>query len=262
MDERQEKEKKLEYLRGYRDAVNDTWEEVLKVATKGLNAQELQIVSKTKFSDSRFKIGGNIKKLEEELESLADSETKAPPPMPVMVEPTVQIVLDIKPGLSYVIEESKPKRCFELFKRELDNDRMGMAIVRKAPKQISEFKDLGIKKMIWLTKSQKSDNDHMPIGAIGLGSDEIDEDDYDYISPTELPKLFAEISNFLSGNPGGVVLLEGIEYLLSHSGFKSVLSFSQSLNELMVTREANLIMSLNPESLDAKQTSQIKRDMN
>ena len=223
-------------------------------------AQELQIVSKTKFSDSRFKIEEGIKKLEEELESLPDPG--APPPIPVMVEPIVQAVLDIKPGLSYVIEESIPQRCFELFKRELDNDRMGMAIVRKAPRQISEFRDLSIKKMIWLTKSQKSDNGHMPIGAIGLGSEDIDEDDYDYISPTELPKLFAEISNFLSGNPGGVVLLEGIEYLLSHSGFKSVLSFSQSLNELMVTREANLIMSLNPESLDAKQTSLLKRDMN
>ena len=260
MDERQEKEKKLEYLRGYRDAVNDTWEEVLDMAKKGYYAQELQIVSKTKFSDSRFKIEEGIKKLEEELESLPDPG--APPPIPVMVEPIVQMVLDIKPGLSYVIEESRPRRCFELFKRELDNDRMGMAIVRKAPRQISEFRDLSIKRTIWLTKSQKSDNGHMPIGAIGLGSEDIDEDDYDYISPTELPKLFAEISNFLSGNPGGVVLLEGIEYLLSHSGFKSVLSFSQSLNELMVTREANLIMSLNPESLDTKQASQIKRDMN
>ena len=261
MSDKQEKEKKLEYLRGYRDAVSDTWEEVLDMATKGYYAKELQIVSKTKFSDSRFKIEQAIKNLESDLDSTPASEPQAPSPMPVMEEPTLQVVLDMKPSLSYAIEEPRPQRCFELFKRELDNGRAGMAIVRKAPKQIPEFQGLTIKKTIWLTKSEKSDSGHMPLGAIGLGSEDVSEDDCDYISPTQLPRLFAEISDFLSGNSGGVVLLEGIEYIVSHSGFKSVLNFTQSLSELMVTKEANLIMSLNPESLDSKQASQIKRDM-
>ncbi len=264
MDERQEKERKLEYLRGYRDAVNDTWAEVLDMAKKGYYAQELQIVSKTKFSDSKFKIERAIKKLEEEVETLSEPDTNTPPPMPVMAEPAVQIVLDMKPGLSYIVEESRPQRCFEIFKREMDGGRAGMAVVRKAPKQIPEFKDLGIKRMIWLTKTEKTSNDHMPIGAIGLGDAVQDdmEDDCEFLIPNNLPFLYAKISDFLGGNPGGVVLFEGIEYILSHNNFKAVLGFVQSLNEIMITKNANLIISLNPEALEPRELNLLKRDMN
>ena len=260
-EDREEKKKQLEYLKGYRDGVYDSWEVFLKIAKEGYYPQELKIVTKTKSSTAKFQADDEVSRLEAELKSsdIIDADAQ---PIPIMEEPQVQVVLDMSPGLSYVIEEPKPKRCFELFKRELENDKVGMAVVRKPPSQITEFMGLDIKKIIWLTKTQKNGS-HMPVSAIGLGdagTDE-DEDDYEYIGPSQMPKLFSVILDFLSGNPGGVVLLEGTEYLLSHNNFNSVLGFVQSLNEAMVTKHANLIMSLNPEAMDTKQLNMIKRDM-
>ncbi len=261
-EDREEKKKKLEYLKGYRDGIYDSWEAFLKIAKEGYYPQELKIVTKTKSSTAKFQADDEVSKLEADLKSsdIIDADAQ---PIPIMEEPQVQVVLDMSPGLSYVIEEPKPKRCFELFKRELENDRIGMAIVRKPPSQIAEFKGLGIKKIIWLTKTSKNDG-HMPVSAIGLGDAGMDEDEdnYEYLSPSQMPKLFAVISDFLSGNPGGVVLFEGVEYLISHNNFNSVLGFVQSLNEAMATKHSNLIMSLNPDAMDTKQLNMIKRDMN
>lgn len=257
-EDREEKKKKLEYLKGYRDGIYDSWEIFLKMAKEGYSVHEMKIITKTKSSTAKFQVDEEVSRLEAELKSsdIVDAE-----PIQIMEEPQVQVVMDMSPGLSYLIEEPKPKRCFELFKRELENDRVGMAIVRKPPTQIREFKGLNIKKIIWLTMTPKNDS-HMPVSAIGLGDAGMDEDEDDYLSPSQMPRLFAEISDFLDGNPGGIILFEGVEYMVSHNSFNSVLGFVQKLSETMVKHNANLITSLNPEALETRQLSLIKRDMN
>ncbi len=261
VETREEKLKRLEYLHGYRDAVNDSWAIFLKMAKDGYSPHEMKIVTKTKSSSAKFKIEDQIKALEVELESGDIIDSDAVKPIPVVEEPVIQVVKDLKPGLSYMIEEPKPQKCFAAFKREVQNGKVGMAIVRKSPGQIDEFEDLKIKKTIWLTKSQKVDG-HMPIGMIAISPEDADEDDYDYIAPSQLPKLYSVILDFLSGNSGSIIVLEGLEYMISHNGFNSVLSFIQSLTESMVTKKGILILSLNPDALDPRELSLLKKDMN
>ncbi len=258
---REEKLKRLEYLHGYRDAVNDSWEIFLKMAKDGYSQHEMMIVTKTKSSSAKINIEDKIRELESELGSTDIIDSDAVKPIPVVEEPIIQVVKDMKPGLSYMIEELKPQKCFALFRREVENGRTGLAVVRKAPGQIDEFDGVSIKKIIWLTKSQKTDN-HTPIGMIALSPEEVEEDDFDYIGPSQLPKLYSVILDFLSGNPGCIVVLEGLEYMISHNGFNSVLSFVQSLTESMVTKKGTLIVSLNPDALESREMSLLKKDMN
>ena len=65
MADRKEIEKSLEYARGYHEALVNTWEEIMKMATKGYSSHEIQIVAKTKSVEAIRKLEHKIAELEE-----------------------------------------------------------------------------------------------------------------------------------------------------------------------------------------------------
>ncbi len=291
MAEDEEKKKSLEYTRGYRDALEDVWEDVLKMATKGYSSQELQIVSKSKAYSSKKKIDEEIAVLEAEVKQpdIIDADARGaspeasvsgepvivpagepvvvpasgpasvPPPMPSEITPT--IVKDLVPGLSYLVNEPKPSRCFDIFVRELASGRKGLCVIRMPPTQIRDNYDIGESQVIWLTKSEKH---QVNMGPAALGLPDVGPqpgDDDEYMPPSKLPMLFSMIANFLDGHGGSVVLLEGIEYLISHNGFKSSLGFIQSVNEHVAPSGGNLILPVNQNALASLEYSQLEREM-
>ena len=81
------------------------------------------------------------------------------------------------------------------------------------------------------------------------------------MEPTKLAQVFALLANFLDGNENGVVLMEGIGYLISHNSFESVLRFVQKTNEKINARSANLILSVDPQALEPRSYSLIEGEM-
>jgi len=73
--------------------------------------------------------------------------------------------------------------------------------------------------------------------------------------------MYAMIIDFLDGNNGGVLLLEGLEYLNSHNSFKALVNFFQKLNEDVKTRGCSLIVSVNQTAFDPKQFSLLESEM-
>ena len=61
---KEKKETPLEYAKGYRDAVVDTWEETMKMASKGYTAHEMQIMVKSQAYAAKRKIEDTIDELE------------------------------------------------------------------------------------------------------------------------------------------------------------------------------------------------------
>jgi len=58
-----------------------------------------------------------------------------------------------------------------------------------------------------------------------------------------------------------VLLLEGVEYLITQNEFKSVLRFLQNINEKIAMRDAYFIVPITEGALEEKQFKLIEKEM-
>ncbi len=114
----------------------------------------------------------------------------------------------------------------------------GLVVTRMYPERIRETYRLQVTPIIWLTESTGDRR----------------------ISPTSMALLTDTLIRFMESNPNGIVLLDGVEYLLTFNDFSRVLKSLDSLNETVWITKSRLLISLNPEALDAKQLAMVERD--
>ncbi len=266
MADKEEIEKSLEYARGYREALVDTWEEVLKMATKGYSSQEMQIIVKTKSSDLKHNIEFKIKSLEENLARLEEDlaqddiiDIDEGKPITGLTEEELIMEVHMSPRLSYLVKEPKPTRCYDMMQKEICKNRPALIIARTPAVEIREKYDIGKSMVIWLTMSEKP-LDNLPPSALALAdtTQNYPNANDEYVKPGELPKLFSLAINFIDGNSDGIILFEGFEYLTTHNSFQSVMNFLQKLNENIVQKGFNLILSANPAAFEPKQLSNLE----
>src|SRR2546429_6696039 len=103
-------------------------------------------------------------------------------------EPTMLQVLSAV--RSYLNEEERPAEAFRRFAAFLGGRGGGLVITRTNPKRVRETYDLSAERVLWLTDRE--------------GSAE------DTIAPA-LERIVYEIEDFMSKQPRGAVLLDGIE---------------------------------------------------
>ncbi|MCK5024530.1 MAG: DUF835 domain-containing protein [Thermoplasmata archaeon] len=269
MTDKKEIEKSLEYSRGYREALVNTWEEVLKMATKGYSSQEMQIIVKTKSHDAKHKIELKIEGLETKLvELVADLaqddiiDVDDGKPLIGLTEAEPIIEVHMSPRLSYLVREPKPKRCYDMVQKEIGKNRPTLIIARTPTIDIREKYDIGKSQVIWLTMSERFSDNLPPLaqGAADAVNDIAGVND-EYVKPGELPKLYSLALNFIDGNNDGVILFEGFEYLNTHNSFQSLMNFLQKLNENIVENNFNMILSANPAAFEPKQFSQFESEI-
>jgi len=261
MADKDEIQKNLEYARGYRDALVDTWEEVLKMATKGYSSHEVQIVAKTKANDAKRKIELKIAELEADLaqDDIIDTDEMEPVIGITEVEPIMEV--EMSPRMSYLIKEPKPSRCYDMMQKEIVKDRPILIIARTSPIEIREKYDISKSLVIWLTMNEKI-SDNLPPSALGVAdaAHDIAGANDEYVKPGELPKLYSLALNFVDGHDDGVILFEGFEYLTTHNSFQSLMNFLQKLNEYIVQKGFNLVLSVNPAAFEPKQLSHLESE--
>lgn len=263
MTDKEETRKNLDYAKGYRDSLVDTWEEVLKMATKGYSPQEIQIIAKTKSNDAKRKIELKISELEADLAQDDIIDTDEMPPLAGIAEEEPIREVDMAPRKSYLIKESRPAKCYDMLLREIAKDRPVLIIARTSPNDIRDRYNIGKSQVIWLTMNEKLP-DSLPPSALGVADSAkgMTGPDDEYVRPADLPKLYSLALNFIDGHTNGVILLEGFEYLFSHhSNFKPLMNFLQKLNESVIQMGFNLVLSLNPGSFDQKQLSLLESEM-
>lgn len=263
MDSKKKTEKNLEYARGYRDALVDTWETVIKLATKGFSSRELQIMSKSNAMEAIEQIDVKIAQLEAELAQNEIIDTDDPiDPMPEVI-PVISV--NVKPGMSYMVKEQKPARCYKMFEKEIATGKTGLCVSRTSPTVIRDNYRIGKTQVIWLTSSERMDT-NLPPSALGVMTDDRDaagaNDEYVQPNGNGLSFLYSYMLNFLDGNHGGIIVFEGLEYLISHNNFPSVLKFFQKINEDFKSTNSIFIVSVNPSAFDSKQLSQLENEMN
>ncbi len=161
-----------------------------------------------------------------------------PQPIPtVPIEPGFEI---LKIGHSYLIEEEKPVKCFELFVNNLNMGMKGLGLIRLNPKRVREDFDVGDATMLWLTDREgDSEARILPV----------------------LERIIYKIENFLNMPGKSILLIDGLDYLISNNSFDAVLSFLRRLIDEVSESDCVFIMSLTPETIDEQGLKILEREM-
>jgi len=195
---------------------------------------------------------------------------KAEIPEPVTEKIENEVYYELKQGNSYLIKEKKPERSFDLFVSilrgkcyECEYDEsfscesigcekctlpcpcktcnrsrsQGLCITTSYIDEIREKYLLQITPILWLSRQE---NRHT-------------------ISPADLEILANTISQFLKKSKSPVILLDGVEYLITTNGFNLTLKFLHDLWEMIELNKGILFMPLGVETLEKKELALIER---
>jgi hypothetical protein len=152
-----------------------------------------------------------------------------------------EIMKDVKaePGHCYLIEEERPMYSNVLLSRKMDEGMAGLVITRMNPKRIrDEFK--APPEILWLTDKDSS---------------------LEKTVPPSLEMLIHVIQEFMSSEEKSMVVLDGVQYLVSSTNFEAVLRFLRSLIDEISESNSILAISLSPETMKPQEISILEREM-
>ena len=144
-----------------------------------------------------------------------------------------------KPGNVYLVEERRPKACFELFDQATSSGYSGLVVTRDFPKKILTEKELTGCRILWLT--------NLP----GEGR----------INPTAIGILMGQIRSFIENQPRTAVVLDGFEYLSSLNTYDRMLQFMHQLRDIVVTNESMMFVPVDPRTLSSRELAMLERSM-
>ncbi len=202
-------EAKKYFLKGYERGLRDMVAEVLKFASRGYGVTELSVVLKAKlFERSVEDMGRKIDAGDIDLGLEA---------------PTLGA---LRGRGSYLVREARGEKVFSLLGELAEKDARPLCISRTHPKDLAAT-GLDPAAFVWLTRQPEK----------GVAC----------ASPTDLVALTTTIHHHLeAGN--AVVVVEGLEYLVSQNSFPAILRFGQTIHEKVVVKDSYLLASANPEA--------------
>ncbi|TLZ53087.1 MAG: DUF835 domain-containing protein [Methanobacteriota archaeon] len=155
-------------------------------------------------------------------------------------ELTTAPTYDIKRGLTYLVLEQSPEHSFEIFRDFVTHGAQGLCITRKAPKVVMEQYGLEKTPILWLSRVATQKNSIRP-------------------SPPENVALAVE--HFIGVGRESVVLLDGLEYLIAHNDFQSVLALLHDLNENVSLSDSILLIPADSNALNEKEYALLRREV-
>ncbi|MEK6876177.1 MAG: DUF835 domain-containing protein, partial [Nanoarchaeota archaeon] len=133
------------------------------------------------------------------------------------------------------IKEKGKDKSFELFQK-LTQDKKGLAVVRENPKTIP-YKNNNVS-YIWLSASGAKES----------------------INPSDIEILYEEITSFVSLNAKGIILLQGIDYLVRGTNFSTVINTLTDLKDQISDKSNIVLVSYNPDIFDKNQHDKIESE--
>lgn len=148
--------------------------------------------------------------------------------------------MDIEKGVCYLVKEKKPDVSYRLFEVLLEQRLPGLIVTRQYPERVRRERDLSEARIIWLS--------HTP--------------GEDFHNPTAIGTLAKVLQKFIEDNSGeGVILLDGLEFLIINNGFLQTLMFVEHVNEFIMQHRGILLLPVSPETLEEKELALLERNV-
>ena len=146
---------------------------------------------------------------------------------------------DLKPGFTYLVKEKKPELSLEMFVDMVRHGSSGLCLSRQHPKYLKEKVLKGSFDVYWLTSMEGRNN----------------------IDPTNLGILRHVFIRFIEENERAVVILDGLELLITHNDFPKVLRVINNLIEQVMQKNVTFILSIDERTLDERELALLERNM-
>ena len=198
----------------------------------------------------------------------------------VMMTPTAEVAVssskasyDLLHRRIYLVEEEKPELSFDIFVDILkgrcfdcENDQsfpcesldcghcmlpcpcrdctkyssraQGLIVTRQYPDDIRSQFYLQTTPIIWLSSVAGKDN----------------------LDPAKLSLLTDMLANFMEKSENGVILVDGIEYLMTSNEFSRVLRAIDRWSEIAMTSSTRLIISVDPRAFDSRELALLEKN--
>ncbi len=217
------------FLKGYEEGLKAAWREIGVLTTRGYSSTELSVMAKSKMAVL-------YRDVEAMAARLAEEEVPTVGPLPAKK--------DIGRRGAYLVREPKADRIFTIYAELLKAGARGLCITRIHPDDLRARGDLGTTGFIWLSNSPGKKSKGMAV-----------------VEPTALVDIASAIAEFAADGGNAVVLLEGLEYLITQNGFSSFLRFLQKVNEKIVLNDSYLLISANPAAMKEQEYKLLAREM-
>jgi isoleucyl-tRNA synthetase len=144
----------------------------------------------------------------------------------------------LEDGSTYLIEETDPDRSYDLFVQEVGAGRQGLCVTRVYPPKVRERFGIDDLSILWLSNVGKEDT----------------------VRPKDLEKLSLILEQFLARGKA-IILVDGVEYLITNNNFLTVLRLLQSARDQVAIQGAILLVSVNPSTLESHQLTLLEREV-
>ncbi len=166
-------------------------------------------------------------------------ELSPAPAESVPAEPMPAPALQPAASSTYLVKEAQPQQSYALFLAALGKGKRGFCVTRAYPQKIREKYGIALDvPVLWLSNVGKEDS----------------------VRPKDLEKLSLALEHFIT-KESGFVLVDGIEYLITNNNFLTVLRLVQALRDTVAIHGATMVISVNPETLDAHQLNLLEKEV-
>jgi hypothetical protein len=148
-------------------------------------------------------------------------------------------VYDLKPGYGYLVKEKKAELGFKVFGEMVRHGSHGLCISRQHPKNLSLKPGKGTLETYWLTSLEDEGN----------------------IQPTALGILSGLFIRFIESNENSVILLDGLELLITQNDFPKVLRMVNHVIEVVMQHDTRFIITLDERTVEKKEMALLERNM-
>ena len=162
----------------------------------------------------------------------------------IQIEPVAEKRLKTKfkhwlePLEVYIVTEKKPKKSFEIFVDLVTHGIPGFAVSRVYPEKLKRKYNLVKTPVLWLSRTEGENT----------------------ISPDDLSKLRYIIEDFTRKSEESVILMDGLEYLITQTGFEPMLKYLQELKDTVALKNTRLIIPVHKETMSPREFGILERE--
>jgi two-component system cell cycle response regulator len=149
--------------------------------------------------------------------------------------------IELESGYIYLSGSENPGQSYNAFSELVKSGKPGLCITRMNPDKIRSMYGTAKTPIVWLTKNKIA------------GQQSIDS--------TELFRIHPTIADFVNKVEDGVVLMDGLEYLILDNDFLSVVKLLEQTNDTIMASSSRMVLQLDPDILEKKEFHLLKRWM-
>jgi len=147
---------------------------------------------------------------------------------------------DLDQGKSYLVLEDKPDKSFRIFVDQITHGVPGFIVTRQFPQDVRDKYGLERTDILWLSTR------HDVPGTL---------------DPANIGLLDHAIREYMDKTEHCVVLLDGLEYVVTTNTFNRVIRVLNTINETVMVNRDMLIVPLDPKAFEEKDLAQLVRYM-